>query len=164
MIRVFDLSDPEVLDLPLLKKPLHFFKDRSEAPKVLQDTNKLLEAADCFVVITAEYNHSMPPGLTNTIDHFPISSYKYRPSGIVSYSAGTFGGVRASMQARMLLGEIGSPSVSNIFAIPQIQKALSETGEPLNEHMDKGADKLISELEWYATGLKNHREKVGKPQ
>ena len=156
--------DPGVLDLPLLRKPLQFYKDRSEAPKVLQDTNKLIEAADCFVVITAEYNHSMPPALTNLMDHFPIASYKYRPSGIVSYSMGSFGGVRAAMQVRSLLGELGTPSVSTIFAIPQVQKALSEAGEPLNEHMDKGADKMLNELEWYATGLKTHREAVGKPQ
>lgn len=147
-----------------MKKPFHFYKDRSEAPKVLQETNKLIEDADCFVVITAEYNHSMPPALTNLLDHFPIASYKYRPSGIVSYSMGSFGGVRASMQARSLLGELGTPSVSNIFAIPQIQHALSTEGEPQNEHMDRGAERLLNELEWYGTALKKHRETVGKPK
>ncbi len=157
-------TDPEELDLPVLKKPFHFYKDRSEAPKVLQDTNKLIEEADCFVVITAEYNHCMPPALTNLMDHFPIASYKYRPSGITCYSMGSFGGVRASMQARSLLGELGTPSVCNIFAIPQIQNALSPDGEPQNDHMDRGAEKLLNELEWYASGLKKQRETVGKPK
>ena len=148
----------------MLKKPIHFYKDRSEAPKVLQETAKVIEAADAFVTITAEYNHSMPPALTNLMDHFPIKGYKYRPSGIVSYSMGQFGGVRAAMQARMLHGELGMPSIQNIFAIPQIQHALSPEGEPLNEHMDKGAERLITELSWYAQALKNHRATVGVPQ
>ena len=156
--------DPVELDLPLLKKPFHFYKDPSEIPKVLKDTNKVIADADAFVVITAEYNHCMPPGLTNLMDHFPIKSYKYRPSGIVSYSMGSFGGVRASMQARSLLGEIGSPSVSTIFAIPTIQKALSEEGEPLDERMESGVERLVKELEWYATALKKHREAEGLPQ
>ena len=158
------VSDPEVLDLPLLKKPYHFYKDKSEAPEVLKKTNQVLVEADAFVVVSAEYNHSMPPALTNMMDHFPIASYKYRPSGIVCYSMGSFGGVRAAMQCRMLLGELGTPSVGPLFAIPQINKALSESGEPLNDHMDSGAEKLIKELEWYGWALKEQRETVGLPQ
>ena len=157
-------SDPDVLDLPLLKKPLHFYKDRSQAPKVLQETNQAIVDADAFVIISAEYNHCMPPALTNMMDHFPIASYKYRPSGIVCYSMGSFGGVRAAMQCRMLLGELATPSVGPLFAIPQINKALSETGEPLNDHMDSGADRLINELEWYGLALKNHRDTAGLPK
>ena len=157
-------TDPEVLDLPLLKKPLHFYKDRSEAPQVLRDTNKAIVDADAFVIISAEYNHSMPPALTNMLDHFPVASYKYRPSGIVCYSMGPFGGVRAAMQCRMLLGELSTPSVGPLFAIPQINKALSETGDPLNDRMDSGAEKLIKELEWYGLALKRHRETAGLPQ
>ena len=152
-----------MLDLPLLKKPLHFYSDRSEAPKVLQETNQLILDADAFVFVTAEYNHCLPPALTNTIDHFPCSSYKYRPAGIVCYSLGQFGGQRAAMQARCLLGELGCPSTSFIFSIPQINKELSEDGKAVGERMDSGADKLIEELEWYATGIKNHKEAVGRP-
>ncbi len=157
--------DPQVLDLPLLKKPLHFYKDRTEAPKVLQDTDKLIREADAFVLVSAEYNHSLPPALTNMMNHFPLSSYKYIPSGIMTYSLGSFGGVRASVQARTFLGELGSPNCSYVFAIPQIQKALTEGGEPTPDdtHMEKGATKLIDELEWYANALKNHKEKVPTP-
>lgn len=167
-MRLLDItfSDPEVLDLPLLKKPYHFYQDKSQAPKVLQDTNKLISEADAFVIVTAEYNHSLPPALTNMMDHFPIASYKYTPSAIVCYSMGSFGGVRASIQARSFLGELGSPNCHSIFAIPKISSALTEDGKPApgDTHMDKGADKLITELEWYAKALKNHKELVGKPK
>ena len=158
-------SDPEVLDLPLLKKPYHFYQDKSQAPKVLQDTNKIISEADALVLVTAEYNHSMPPALTNMMDHFPIASYKYKPSGIVCYSMGSFGGVRASVQARTFLGELGSPNIPSVFAIPTIQKALTADGNPAPEdtHMDKGADKLCMELEWYARAFKNQKEQYGLP-
>lgn len=156
--------DPDVLNLPLLKKPLHFYKDKSQAPQILQDTGKIIETADAFVLVTAEYNNCLPPALTNLLDHFPPSIYKYRPSGIVCYSAGSFGGVRASMQARTMLGELGSPSIGSIFTIPRIQKALAEDGTPTEEHMEPGAERMIKELTWYATALKNHRDKFGLPK
>ena len=159
-------ADPEVLDLPLLKKPFHFYKDKSEAPKVLQDTNQLIADADALVMVTAEYNHSMPPALTNMMDHFPIASYKYTPSAIVCYSMGSFGGVRASIQARSFLGELGSPNIPSVFAIPTINKALTPEGDPAPEdtHMDKGANKLCEELQWYATAFKNQKASVGLPK
>ena len=130
---------------------------------MLRDTHEVIVAADAFIVITAEYNHSMPPALTNMMDHFPIASYKYRPSGIMCYSMGSFGGVRAAMQCRMLLGELSTPSVGPLFAIPQINKALSDEGNPLDERLNAGAEKLIKELEWYGSALKKQRE-LGLPQ
>ena len=150
--------------MPLMKKPYHFYQDKSQAPAVLRETNEKIVEADAMVLVTAEYNHSMPPALTNLMDHFPIASYRYVPSGIVCYSMGSFGGVRASVQARTLLGELGSPNCSTILAIPTIQKTLSEDGKPAEDRLDKNADKLITELEWYANALKNHKKEVGLPQ
>ncbi len=41
------LLDPDVLDLPLLKKPC---EDVNDAPKILQDSLKIIKEADAFVV------------------------------------------------------------------------------------------------------------------
>ena len=160
------LADPNEIKLPLLEKAYHHYKDRTQAPKILQETNQIIADADAYVVITAEYNHSMPPALTNLLDHFPGSSFKYRPAGIVCYSAGQFGGQRAAMQARCLMAELGTPTTSFLFSIPSIQNCLDADGNPQDENsrMDSGAEKLIEELEWYATALRIHRDKYGKPQ
>ena len=115
------------------------------------------------MLVSAEYNHCLPPALTNLVAHFPGSSFKYRPAGIVCYSMGPFGGQRAAMQARCLLGEIGCVSPSYLFSIPTIQTQLNENGEALNDRMTANAGKLITELEWYATALLNHKETVGRP-
>lgn len=159
------LLDPEVLDLPLLKKPFHFYQDSSQAPQVLQDTNKVIAEADALVLVTAEYNHSLPPALTNLMDHFPLGSYRFIPSAIVSYSMGSFGGARATVQARTFLGELGSPNCSTIVSIPRINKTMTTDGNPVPEeaHLDKNSEKMIDELKWYANALKTHKEKHGKP-
>ena len=35
-----------------------------------------IKAADGYVVVTAEYNHSLPPALTSLMGHFGGSNYK----------------------------------------------------------------------------------------
>ncbi|XP_025090240.1 uncharacterized protein LOC112561765 isoform X2 [Pomacea canaliculata] len=157
-------EDAEDLNLPMLKKALHFYEDPSQAPKVLLDCKAKIQAADAFIVITAEYNTGMPPALSNMLNHFGPKSFSYKPSGIISYSVGIFGGVRAAMQLRCFLGEIGTLSVSNVFAIPEIHNALDENGKPLNEHMVTGLDHMISQLDWYAHAMKNHRNMTGVPK
>lgn len=43
--------------------------------------------------------------------------------------SGQYGGMRAAMQLRALLGELGCISVSNILGIPDVKKALDENGK-----------------------------------
>ena len=63
--------DPEDYNLPMLKQPLHFYRDPSEAPAVLHTMNKMIMEADAYLIVTPEYNRCVPPALVNTIDHFP---------------------------------------------------------------------------------------------
>lgn len=157
------LFDPEEMQFPLLVKPLHFYKDVSQAPKLLRDCNEKIRAADAFLIVSAEYNHSIPPALSNMMDHFPGSSFNWRPAGIVCYSPGIYGGMRAAMQLRAFLGELGMVTVSNLFGIPKVHESIDENGTPLNSHMTSGAAKLLQQLEWFTRATKNHKDKVGTP-
>lgn len=58
---------------------------------------KKLQAADCFIFVTPEYNHFPGMALINTLNHFSLKTWGFKPSGIVSYSIGAGGGVRAAM-------------------------------------------------------------------
>ncbi|MCE4225669.1 NAD(P)H-dependent oxidoreductase [Methylobacterium sp. C25] len=149
------LVDPAELNLPLLDK-MYKEHPKGQAPKVLEDLATLLRRADAFVVVSGEYNHSIPPALSNTLDHF-LEEYFWRPSGIVCYSAGQFGGVRAAMQLRAMLAELGTPSIPSLLPIPRIHKALSEDGQPSEEWLGKAAGKFLDELTWYAEALKAKR-------
>lgn len=44
------------MDFPLLREPLHFMKDKSEAPKWMLDAEMEIQNADGFVVVLSEYN------------------------------------------------------------------------------------------------------------
>ena len=77
------------MQFPMLTKPAHFYgPERKGCPQWLIDAEKKVRAADGYVVVTAEYNHSIPPALANMLDHFPGSAFSYKPSAIVCYSPG----------------------------------------------------------------------------
>src|SRR5215203_7416157 len=92
------LVDPCVLNLPLLDRMYKEYP-AGQAPEPLERLAALYRSVDGFVVVSGEYNHSVPPALSNLLDYF-LEEYLWRPSGIVCYSAGSFGGVRAAMQLR----------------------------------------------------------------
>ena len=149
------LVDPAELDLPLLDRMYKEYP-KGEAPEPLERLATLYRRSDAFVVVSAEYNHSIPPALSNTLDHF-LEEYFWRPSGICCYSAGQYGGVRAAMQLRAMLAELGTPSIPSLLPIPRIQKALSEAGEPAEEWLGKATKKFLDELTWYAEALRAQR-------
>ncbi|XP_077990434.1 quinone reductase-like [Glandiceps talaboti] len=156
--------DPLEMKFPLLEKPIfHYDKERSGAPDWLVTAEKTVKEADAYVVVSGEYNHCIPPALSNMMDYFGGSSYSCKPSAIVCYSPGIYGGMRSAMQLRAMLGELGCLAVSNIFGIPKVHDSLNEDGVPTNDHMERGADRLLSQLYWNANALRNHRANFGLP-
>ena len=145
------VMDPAVLQLPLLDR---MYKEYpvGAAPEPLERLASLYRAADAFVVVTAEYNHSIPPALSNLLDHF-LEEYFWRPSAIVCYSAGQFGGVRAAMQLRAMLCELGMPSIPSLFPMPRIQDVLDEHSTATNGSLETRFARFATELEWYADAL-----------
>ncbi len=155
------LVDPCEKELPLLDR---MYKEhlKGKAPPVLEELADLFRRADGFVIVSAEYNQSVPPALKNLLDHF-LEEYFWRPSAIVSYSAGRFGGVRAAVALRTILAEMGMPSVPSVLAIPNIGSALKDDGSSSEEWIDKAAARLLDEFAWYARALKAQREAEGTP-
>ncbi|HET9300935.1 MAG TPA: NAD(P)H-dependent oxidoreductase [Candidatus Polarisedimenticolaceae bacterium] len=150
------LLDARALNLPMLDRMYKEFP-AGEAPEGLQRMAEVLEPADAFVVICGEYNHAPPAGLKNMLDHF-LQEWFWRPSAIVSYSAGAFGGVRAAVQLRAILCELGMPSIPSIFPVPRVAAAFDAEEEPTDGAMDRRFDKFASELEWYAEALRSRRQ------
>jgi NAD(P)H-dependent FMN reductase len=128
-----------------------------EAPEVLQRLAGLIKAADAIIIVSGEYNHSIPPALSNLLDHF-LEEYFWRPSAIVCYSAGAYGGVRAAMQLRAMLCELGTPSIPSLLPVPHVQDAFDDGGHPHDEEYRRRAGVFLDELEWYASALKAARQ------
>lgn len=159
-------------DLPLLEKP-HFSYSKSQLPTQLAEMHTILENSDAYIAITPEYNHSPCPGLLNLMNHFGSSTFSFKPSGIVSYSAGQWGGTRAAHSLRPFLSELGCLPVSAMVHIPKAMDVLDEDGNLIvcpedgfdnseEERWRKYVDRMIFQVEFWANAAKSQRE-LGDP-
>jgi NAD(P)H-dependent FMN reductase len=151
------LVDPLEYRLPFLDKMYKEYP-KGKAPEMLERIAALIVPADAIVVVSGEYNHSIPPALSNLLDHF-LEEWFWKPSAIVCYSAGSFGGVRAAVQLRAMLAELGMSSIPSIFPVPKVQSAFSEDGTPVDPATRGRSKKFFDELEWYACALRDARNK-----
>jgi NAD(P)H-dependent FMN reductase len=150
------LIDPLATPLPLLDRMYKEYP-KGQAPEVLEQMAGQIRSADGIVIVSAEYNHSIPPALSNLLDHF-LEEYFWRPSAIACYSAGPFGGVRAAMQLRAMLGELGMPSIPSLFPVPKVQDAYNDNGTANDPASAGRVARFLGELEWYASALKTARQ------
>jgi NAD(P)H-dependent FMN reductase len=151
------LLDAMELELPFLDKMYKEFD--GDAPTQMQRAHEILDGADGLVVVGGEWNHSIPAGLKNLLDHFQ-SEYAGKPAGIVTYSAGPFGGVRAAPHYRVILGELGMVTPSIMFAVSGVYKFESAN---IGADWQRRSEKFLTELDWYTDALKTKREKDGTP-
>lgn len=154
------LVDPLAIDWPRPFKP-HFSYARGRAPNDIQALAEAIEAADGFVMVSPEYNHSMSPALAEMLNHFGSSLFSYKPSAIVTYSAGQWGGARAAVNMRTFLSELGCLPVSAMIHIPRAQDVLAEGGT-----IQPGLDgarwaeyfgRTIQQLVWWAEAARHQR-------
>ncbi len=152
------LVDANEHELPLLDLMYKEYAD-GEAPPAMRAVGAILAAADGFVIVTGEYNHSVPPALKNLLDHYQ-SEYLFKPSAIVTYSAGPFGGVRGLVNMRGIMAELGSPAIPSSFPVSRIGLSFDDDGNALEEIYSRSVVKFLDEYEWYARALQAERERV----
>ena len=155
--RQHDVTLVDTLEFPLPLLDLMYKEyTAGDAPEAMQRVGEILEAADGFVVVSAEYNHSIPAALKNLLDHYQ-SEYLYKPSAIVTYSAGTYAGVRSLVNLRGILAELGTPAIPSSFPVSSVQNAFDSDGTALQEAYEKRVVKFLDEYEWYARALRAQR-------
>ena len=149
------LVDPMEKRLPLLGLMYKEY-EKGTAPAVLEELADLFRRADGFVIVTGEYNHGPPPALKNLMDHF-LEEYFWRPAGIVSYSGGRWGGVRAAVSWRTILGEMGMVTLPTEFSVPNVGDAFDDAGNARDTRMPEYFKTFVDELVWYVEALKERR-------
>jgi len=114
--------------------------------------------SDAYLAVTPEYNHSIPSALKNTIDYF-LEEYFFKPSAIVSYSVGGFGGINAAQHLRQIFAEVGAPSISSSFAISKVQTVFDKEGNLIDSNYDSRVKRFLDEFDWYIEAFANQRKK-----
>ncbi|MCR9548469.1 NADPH-dependent FMN reductase [Vibrio antiquarius] len=160
---IVEIIDPLNYDFDDVFKP-EFAYHRAKVPAHLRELADKIKSADGYVMVSPEYNHSMSPALANMLNHFGSSLFSYKPSAIVTYSAGQWGGVRAAVSMRTFLSELGCLPVSAMIHIPKAQEVFDEQGVVADElqqtQWDSYMNRTIHQLIWWAEGASQQRERL----
>src|SRR5919202_6361884 len=151
--------DPVDINLPLLDR---MYKEMTNPPEKLRELENKIKSAEGYMPITPEYNHSTSAAMKNTLDYF-LEEYYFKPSAIVSYSPGGFGGINAAQQIRLIFAELGAPSIPSSFPISRVHEVFDENGKLNDQRYDKRVVRFLEEFEWYIEALKLQRETKGTP-
>ena len=158
-IEVIDALD---IELNSVFKPEFAFSSKDK-PDNLKMLAKKISQADGYLMVSPEYNHSMSPALANLLNHFGSSLFSYKPSSIVTYSAGQWGGARAAVSMRTFLSELGCLPVSAMIHIPKAQEVFDESGEQEKEEKNNWAsyfNRTFSQLVWWAEACSSQKQKT----
>jgi NAD(P)H-dependent FMN reductase len=109
---------------------------------------------DGFVIVTAEYNHSVPGGLKTALD-FIFAEWNDKAVGFVSYGAA--GGVRAAEHLRLIAAELKMASVRTQVILSMNTDFESwSTFAPAQAH-EATLDTLLTELVTWSRALETVR-------
>ncbi|MER5759736.1 NAD(P)H-dependent oxidoreductase [Streptomyces sp. NPDC002082] len=150
-----DLIDLADVDLPLAM-PGWGGSPSPQAAAALAEVSPRLAAAEAFVIVTPEYNHSFPAVLKNLID-WHREEWQAKPAGFVSYG-GLGGGLRAVEQLRLVFAELHTVTVRDSVSLHGPWSGLGPDGVPRDTAVAEGAVKgMLGQLTWWGRALRAAR-------
>lgn len=152
--RVAAHTDLAVDLIDLAEHPLPTVLSREPAPE-MADLTARLDAADAFVVVTPEYNHSFPASVKALID-WHYTQWQAKPVGFVSYG-GMAGGLRAVEQLRQVFAELHAMSVRDSVSFHNVWDKFGPEGTPLDPGAEIAAKSMLEQLAWWAHTLRDAR-------
>ncbi|WP_371578358.1 NADPH-dependent FMN reductase [Streptomyces sp. NBC_01314] len=144
-VDLVDLAEhPLPLAVPGMGQPLD-----AEVQRLKDGITPRLAAADAFVVVTPEYNHSYPASLKNVVDWHP-QEWAAKPVGLVSYG-GMGGGIRAAEHLRQVLPEVHALTIRETLSFHNAWGAFENGGAP--QGAEAAAKTFLDQLAWWADAL-----------
>jgi NAD(P)H-dependent FMN reductase len=139
-----DLVDLVELDLPFLDEPKH-----PRFAEYLHDHTKewsvRVDAADAFVFVMAEYNHSFTAPIKNAVD-FLNREWAYKAVAFVGYG-GVAGGTRAVQAIKPVCIAVRLIPLFDSVYIPWIAQQIGEEGAfTSTDALDASASVMLDEL------------------
>jgi chromate reductase len=121
---------PSIGDFPLYNHDVQL----DGFPPVVTSTAEAIRNADGVIIVTPEYNHTIPGVLKNAIDwisRLPDQPFAAKPIALESASQGLWGGLRAQLALRQMFVYLDGRVLSKPeIIIPQVQaKVDAATGE-----------------------------------
>ena len=140
-----ELVDIEELAIPIMEERLRLLDD---PPAGVVQLGNAVAAGDGLVIVTPEYNNGYPGVLKNALDYL-LPELKRKPVGIVTVSAGGFGGINCLAQLRLVLLAMGALPVPASLPVSRVHQSFSDDG-PTDADFAKKAGRFLDELVWWS--------------
>lgn len=141
----------EIVDLREYHLPLLGYEDTNNA---IGPWVQKLEELDGYIVVLAEYNHSIPGVLKNALDYVG-QQMANKPAAIVSYGAA--GGARSTEHLRGIFGQTNTADISTHILLSLFYDFENfATFKPLDLHA-QNLQTMFTNLDKWAAALKTIR-------
>jgi NAD(P)H-dependent FMN reductase len=158
-------GDVEAELLDLADYPMPFYEEpispaRKQAPyahAVVEAWTARIGAADGFVIVTPEYNHSFPAVVKNALDYV-YREWSRKPVAFIGY--GALGGVRAVEQLRLVAIELQMAPIRAALHLPSevmMAHRQDEAVAPKLAALDGAARAMLDDLLWWTNALRAAR-------
>lgn len=148
MIKAADLgAEPVKVDLNDFEMPL--FHGDLKPPQTVQALIDHLKWFEAVVIVTPEYNGSLPPLLKNTIDWTSTIETGHLTGpvyGIASCTPGPMSGIMCMRQLHYVLNRLGATVMPTQVGCGNAAKAFDGEGRLAVEPTNSLADKMLGQL------------------
>ncbi len=149
-----------IAEIPMYNADLHV----KEFPEPVNKLADAVKDADAVIIVTPEYNYSIPGVLKNTIDFLskhPAKPFNMKAVGIMSASPGLLGGVRAQYHLRQILVAVNAMCI-NIpeVMISQANSKFDEQGNLTDDKIKEFIQRFIQALAAFSYTLEEPAEMI----
>jgi chromate reductase len=125
-------------------------EDSDPAPEAVQALRDAIAAADAVLVVTPEYNASIPGVLKNALDWasrpHATNVLRGKPAAVVGTSTGMFGAIWAQAETRKVLSTIGARVVDRELPVSEAPERFSAAGELSDPDVAEVYGEILAEL------------------
>ncbi|AOH37309.1 NADPH-dependent FMN reductase [Luteimonas sp. JM171] len=141
----------EFHEISFSELPLYTYDYDDDYPEAGRRFKKAIEDSDAILIVTPEYNRSIPGALKNAIDWasrpWGTNSFANIPSGVIGTSPGAIGTAVGQQHLRSVLGFLNSPQMNSPEAYIQFRDGMiNEAGEIADDSTAKFLRNYLNEF------------------
>lgn len=124
--------------------------ETEETPAAVAELRRAMREADAILVVTPEYNHSIPGVLKNALDWASRpagqSALNGKPAAVIGASTGMFGAVWAQAETRKVLGALGGRVVEEELPVAKAADLYRDGHLDLSPEQSRQLEEILASL------------------
>jgi chromate reductase len=146
----------EFHEIGFSKLPLYSYDYDDDYPAEARAFKAAIKASDAILIVTPEYNRSIPGGLKNAIDWasrpYGTNAFARKPTAVIGTSPGSIGTAVAQQSLRSVLGFLNAPQMNTVEGYIQFTPGLiTDDGEVTVPSTEAFLRKYMSEFHAHVT-------------